>query len=191
MSYQTYNTDAIVCGSYDRLTADRTYLLLTEQAGMVYATARSAREERSKQRYSLQDFSLIRGSLVRGKQGWRVGSVEPHANFYSAATDRAARGIIVATVTLLRRLLTGEEAQPELFKTVKTYLFDVLQTPVEQLNVRHDLFTLRLLATLGYIAPDPSYNHWINTPVARDELIVAVPPAVRRAIEEGLAASHL
>ena len=72
MSYQTYITDAVVVGSYASNTADKSYLLFTKRAGMLYATARSVREERSKQRYALQDFSHITVTLVKGKGGWCI-----------------------------------------------------------------------------------------------------------------------
>ena len=38
---------------------------------MVLAAARSVREEKSRQRYALQEFALVRVSLIKGKSGWR------------------------------------------------------------------------------------------------------------------------
>ena len=45
MSYQTYITEALIVGSFDSNTADKSYLLFTKSAGMLYASARSVREE--------------------------------------------------------------------------------------------------------------------------------------------------
>lgn len=56
MAYETYTTEALVCGTFNRNTADRSYLLFTREAGMLYADARSVREERSRQRYALRTF---------------------------------------------------------------------------------------------------------------------------------------
>ena len=81
MAYATYTTQALVCGTFDRNTADRSYRLFTREFGMVWADARSVRLEKSKQRSALTDFSVVRISLVRGKAGWKIGSVIAQQNF--------------------------------------------------------------------------------------------------------------
>lgn len=111
-----------MCGVFNRNTADRSCLLLTREAGMLFADVKSVREERSRQRYALQEFSLIRVSLVRGKRGWRVGSIEALGNFYDQATDQTARGSVVRVFRLLRRFYQGEEPHPELFDYLKRAL---------------------------------------------------------------------
>src|SRR6056297_1890561 len=98
MAYVTYTTDALVCGTFDRNTADRSYRLFTRELGMLYADARSARKENSKQRQALQDFSLIRVSLVKGKGGWKIGSVTEVKNYYACAINQAARGSVVKVI---------------------------------------------------------------------------------------------
>jgi recombinational DNA repair protein (RecF pathway) len=190
VSYQTYTTDALICGSYDRLTADRTYRMFTESTGMVFATARSAREERSKQRYALQDFALVRVSLVRGKSGWRVGSVEPLQNYYLSAPHRAARGTVVAVVNLLRRLVAGEEAHPAIFADTVRLLSDVPRLADEVLAQALQVYTLRTLAHLGYVAEHQSYQALLD-PEADWVQATAMPATATKAITDGLAASHL
>lgn len=191
MSYKTYTTEAIVCGSYDRLTADRTYLLFTEEAGMVYATARSAREERSKQRYALQDFSHVRVSLVRGKSGWRVGSVEPLVNYYSLAATRELRGHVVAVVALLRRLLTGEDTQPAVFEDTRLLLMALPEQTTEVAAMLYDRYALRVLAHLGYIATNAAYTELLSAGDAWASDPEPLPAAAHTAITNGLQASHL
>ena len=151
MSYTTYTTDAIVCGTYDRNTADRTYRLFTREVGMVWADARSVRLEKSKQRFGLSDFSLIRVSLVRGKSGWKIGSVSAIDNYYHSAIDQSARGSIVTIVRLLRRYFQGEEAQPELFDFVAESL-SILSEDVSERVFADQVITLRVLSELGYVA---------------------------------------
>lgn len=150
MAYATYTTEAIVCGTWDRNTADRSYLLFTKDAGMLYADARSVRVEKSKQRYALQDFSHIRVSLVKGKSGWRIGSVEPQINFYSEASNKAARGSVVSVCRFLRRFFKGEEAAQELYE----YILSVLSTVTKDMKDRttvEDVIKLRILTALGYV----------------------------------------
>ena len=149
-AYVTYTTSALVVGTFHRYTADCSHLLFTERAGMLYATARSVREERSRQRYALQDFSLVRVSLVRGKSGWRVGSVEPRYNYYHQAADRAARGSVVSLCRLLRRFVHGEEPVPELF----SYLLGALSVLAESVPHRafvEQVVAVQVLAFLGYV----------------------------------------
>ena len=152
MAYQTSTTDALVCGTYRRNMADASYALLTAEAGLVYATARSVREERSRQRYALQDFSLVRVSLVRGKAGWRIGSVDSATNFYHLATTRAQRGAVVQVVKVVRRFVPAEGVLPDIFAHTCAALERIAtmsDTDVSWL-VRH--YELWLMYTLGYIA---------------------------------------
>lgn len=153
MAYAIYTTRALVCGSFDRNAADRSYRLFTERAGMLYASARSVRAERSRQRYALQDFSLVRVSLVKGKQGWRIGSVEPLHNYYHLAVDKSARGSVVRLLRLLRRFLRGEAPEPELFSYVVHALPRLSGTLPDRAT--EELVTLvHCLQLLGYVDAD-------------------------------------
>lgn len=117
---------------------------------MLFAEARSVREERSRQRYALQDFSRIRVSLVRGKQSWKIGSVEAVTNDFSAATSREARGSVVSLYRLLRRLIRGEEASPELFDFCQQAL-SILVLPSTDRAFLESCIQIRLLSALGYV----------------------------------------
>lgn len=150
MAYETYTTEALVCGTYNRNTADRSFLMFTREAGMLYADARSVREERSRQRYALQDFSLVRVTLVKGKTGWKIGSIEALKNYYHDAESKEARGSIVSLARLLRRFVKGEEASPDLFDYVVSSMNELVSDHVDRLFV---LMTLQvhILAYLGYV----------------------------------------
>ncbi len=151
MSYATYTTDAIVCGTFDRNTADRSYRLFTRELGMLWADARSVRLEKSKQRFGLSDFSLSRISLVRGKTGWKIGSVTPLCNYYHDAVDQSARGSVVIQFRVLRRYLQGEESQAQLFDFASSSL-KMLSSVVDEREFVDQAVTLRILAELGYVA---------------------------------------
>lgn len=152
MAYQTYITQALVCGTFNRNAADRSYLLFTREAGMLFADARSIREERSKQRFAMQDFSHIRVSLVRGKSGWKIGSVEAETNFYTKAPDKASRGSIVSMFRVLRRFFSGEEPAPQLFD----FIYQSLQMLSGDLSARtlvEKSLQVKILTDLGYVDP--------------------------------------
>lgn len=150
MSYATYTTDALVCGTWSRNTADRSYLFFTREAGMLYAEARSAREERSKQRFALQDFSLVRVSLIKGKSSWKVGSIESKQNYFMDAQSKEGRGSVVATVRFLRRFFSGEQAAPVLFD----YVIEALTLLVKECTQREFIeksVQVHILLHLGYV----------------------------------------
>lgn len=192
MSYQTYITEALVCGNFDHNTADRNYLLFTKEAGMLYASARSVREEKSKQRYALQDFSLITVSLVKGKTGWRIGSVEACDNYFLLAESREARGSVVAIFKLLRRLVQGEEAVPEIFDFCREG-FLLVSRDIANRAVVDTLFKLKLLSLLGYVDEQSlpnNFKHWSwHKLLAEQGNFSAVFNQVL--IEKGIANSHL
>jgi len=150
MAYVTYTTEAIVCGTYDRNTADCSYRLFTRELGMLYADARSVRKEESKQRQALSDFAYIKVSLVKGKGGWKVGSVTEIKNYYGSAVDQASRGSVVKLIRLLRRFVTGEEMQEVLFDEYISALDFFVNEQTERKCFEH-VFIQRVLSQLGYI----------------------------------------
>lgn len=119
---------------------------------MLYAAARSVRKESSRQRYSLQDFSLIRVSLVKGKTGWRVGSVMSVRNYFADAVDKSARGSVVKLFRLLRRFYSGEESAPALFDYFKDSLALVSEVSIQRGFVER-VIESHILLELGYVDP--------------------------------------
>lgn len=129
---------------------------------MVWATARSVREERSRQRYAMQDFSLIKVSLVKGKSGWKVGSAESEVNYFGEVQSgpREARAAITSVIRLLRQFLHGEMAHVVIFNDVKLALEKISKTDDPHRIV--DIFSLRFLHNLGYIANDPTFEKYLK-----------------------------
>ncbi len=192
MGYKTYTTKALVCGSVDSYTSDRSYLLFTRDVGMLWATARSVREEKSKQRNALQDFSFIRVSLVKGKSGWRIGSVEAQGNPFLYADTRVQREFVSYIVKQLRRYVHGESAIVHIYDDVEK----ILKNNQELGNVvsTKTVFLLRLLETLGYVAPDKSFSKLTELSNINDAMMAyddGVLPAIEKAIKKASHVSHL
>jgi recombinational DNA repair protein (RecF pathway) len=195
MAHAMYITDALVCGSKHHNTADKNYLLFTRDQGMLWATARSVREERSKQRYALQDFSYIRVSLVKGKSGWRIGSTEAIDNPFLRAVGRRARGGVTHLIKMLRRYVQGEEPIP--------LLFDDLAVAVAAIAVLDDLplitawqnvALLRLFYALGYVAISDELAPVIMAPsvaAARHCYVDTMDTLIDRVIAQAGEVSHL
>lgn len=186
MAYAIYTTEAIVCGSKDSYTSDRSYLLFTQRAGMLWAGAKSVRTEKSKQRQALQEFSIIRVSLVKGRSGWRIGSVEAISNPFMRADSREARGVVQVVVRHLRRFLHGEESVPAIFADAKETLM-LAEDGIEELD---QIFTLRLLHQLGYIKSEPVFSSLFEGEI-KEKIEEAFPLLATAAIDRALKASHL
>ena len=191
MAYQTYTTEAIVCGTFNRNTADRSYLLFTREAGMLYAEAKSVREERSRQRMALQDFSYVRVSLVKGKSSWKIGSIEPRANFFMEAVDKAARGSVVTITKGIRRFYGGQEAAPALFDYLKEALMAASGNVAER-PVFEKIVLARLLFELGYVDARVLPDVVKESPEKLiKEIDEHVEPALAPIIEKAVSLSHL
>jgi DNA repair protein RecO len=192
MAYETYTTQALVCGTFDRNTADRTYLLFTKDAGMLFADARSVRQERSRQRYALQDFSLVRVSLVKGKRGWKIGSVTALHNYYHAAHDKAARGSVVALCRLLRRFVRGEEPASDMFVYIKDAL-EMLSGDVSHRSFVDRAIGLHILQHLGYVSEKDIPPVLVSTSLSEISAHFSdtIAAQVERLYEQAIASSHL
>lgn len=192
MAYVTYTTEAIVCGTYDRNTADRSYRLFTRDLGMLYADARSVRKEASKQRQALQDFSRIKVSLIKGKGGWRIGSVTEIKNYYGQAVDQAARGSVVKVIRVVRRFLAGEEANVTLFDEYIEAL-EFFATDCMQRLCYEQVFIQRVLSLLGYIKESdiPKEFGKVRLGSIATEQICAYDKAIAYSIDRAQNASQL
>lgn len=191
MAYQTYITEAIVCGKNVHQTSDCSYTLFTRSMGVVYAHAQSVREERSKHRYALQECSYARVTLVHGKSGWRVTGAEPIQNFYTLAETRAERAFVRNILLLIRRLIQGETAHENLFNDVVYACTQVRRYSPDILEV---ILTLRIVHMLGYVADEQEIRVFVEQPLAKlsiDTLESDTKKKCTLCINNALKESHL
>ena len=149
--HRIYITEAIVLGKRFSGEATTTVALLTRDLGLVRASARSARAEKSKLRYGLQLLTRGRYSLVRGKHEWRLTGVEQVSREFLSA-DTARRVAFGRVAKLPLRLVAGEEHTPTLYTSVVegfSYLAAAAtDTDAEAIEC---VLVLRILAHLGYL----------------------------------------
>ncbi len=191
MAYQTYITEALVCGGWHSNTADRSILLFAREAGMVYVQAKSIREERSKQRYALQDASHVRATLIRGKTGWKVAGAESIQSFYASCDTRESRACLRNVILLLRRVVQGEGSHQHLFDDVIAGLKQSHFLPIKSLET---VLSLRILNALGYVASLEEYEHLLGEafPSAEvEKLSDILIQKCAKVIEHGLIQSQL
>ncbi|HEU4677435.1 MAG TPA: hypothetical protein VFS75_01800 [Candidatus Paceibacterota bacterium] len=191
MAYKTYITNALVCAGFDSHSADRSFLLFTREAGMLFASAKGVRKEISKHRYALQECSEARVTLVRGKAGWRVTGAEPVRNFYAMARTREARALLKNAILLIRRVMHGETPHAGVFDDVIASFERMHDHRYETLG---SVLSLRVLHALGYIAPSPEYDLFLSPTFpfsAVGDLKDETAEALERAVERALVESHL
>ena len=160
---------------------------------MLWATARSVREERSKQRSALQDFSRIRVSLIKGKSGWRIGSSEALGNAFLSSDTRNIRALVNFVVQELRRYVHGEVPLPAIYDDA----VEILSTPLhfkECSELTQKVFSLRLMSDLGYVASSPIWEKVTRARSVKGALEwyeATMDAPIRKALKEGAHSSHL
>lgn len=153
--YHLYHTPALVLGSTPQGEGSNLITLFTRELGLIRATATSVREERSKLRYGLQDFSYSEVTLVRGREFWRL----TNATLIAALARGEINASDISRMTgricaLLRRLLAGEEKNEPLFLSVVDGLrFAATRSDQQSLEGTEIILALRILYFLGYLAP--------------------------------------
>jgi len=154
MSHHIYQTEAFVIDSRNVGEANKIIYLFTKDLGLVAGTAQGVRLLKSKLRYSLQDFSYTKVSLVRGKEVWRItsaGLIDSIASKVSPDSFVLIRGLM-----LVKRLVHGEEKNEDLWNVLKgAYLF-WQSREMDSVSPEHFeyILILRILNSLGYVAPE-------------------------------------
>lgn len=173
--YHLYHTDAFVLGSSPSGEGSKTISLFTRELGFLVASAQSVREERSKLRYGLQDFSYVDTTLIRGKEFWRVTNVVLKENVLQAlGGSREATHMVGRIFALLRRLLTGEEKNEPLFVTVLEGLqFIQKQNDSAMVSGVEIVLVLRILYLLGYLAPRNEFDPFLSHSALWDESVIS------------------
>jgi len=154
MSHHIYTTPGFVIGSRPQGEANKYLYIFTRDLGMVGASAQGVRLEKSKLRYHVQDFSYSIFSLVRGKEVWRMTSAADSAGLLSAITSNERYfEIYVKILSLLKRLLHGEEKHEALFDVCISGFTFLSDSEADEPFLRNFecLIVLRTLHLLGYI----------------------------------------
>lgn len=194
MAHHIYHTRGIILSSGPSGESNRFYKIFTEELGLVVATAQSVRENKSKLRYVLQDYSTIFVDLVRGKEVWRITSAGEYES-QDFANGIEQKKLFARVASFVERLLQGEGREDSLF----TDLFSVasfLKTeriPKELFSAVEMLAALRALVFLGY-ADGLGYEDFLtpgNYSVTEVTAFERFRPAALHLVGAALASSHL
>ena len=189
--YQVYTTKAIIIKSTPVGEANKLYFLLTRELGFIKASAQSVRLEKSKLKGHLQDFCLVNISLVKGKEIWRITSVETVEQ--KPFVENLEKLVVVKNIfSLLLRLLHGEEKNEELFNSVETFYDFISKTKIsnEDLKNLEVIVVLRILYFLGYFKDSSVLAPFATSTELSLELLTSLQDKRKLAISEINAALH-
>jgi DNA repair protein RecO (recombination protein O) len=153
--HKLYVSEGIVLSKRGVGEANTIVSVLTREYGLLRASARSARVEKSKLRYGLETLTQGRFTFVQGALQWRLVGAEHVSNELISHTA-ARRQDAGRIVKLLLRLIRGEEVLPALYSSVQEGLALLARTEEKTAAESIEaLLVLRILAHLGYL-PDIS-----------------------------------
>ena len=145
--------------------ANTTVALFTRELGLIRASARSARVEKSKLRYGLETLTRGRFSLVRGRYEWKLTGAEGASRELFVGTAR--RASLARIAKLLLRLIHGEEPVPELYALVIDGLGHLARAENQKdADSIECVLVLRILASLGYLPATPELAPFIEGSLA-------------------------
>lgn len=183
MSYQKYQTEALILTSVERGEADKMYILYTEEFGMVRARATGVRKEASKMRYALQSGSRANVGLVRGKSGWRLAGASLSKGA-ARASEESLRAFM-RLARLLERLVVPEEKNAYLYETMKE-AHEIFMSPAQAERPLVELLSAaRILYALGYLSHE-SFGEALLTRLRYEESDIAETRAKQELLLESV-----
>lgn len=194
MSYHIYTTEAIILKRTSFGEANILLHVLTEDLGLIQASARSARLSVSKLRPALQEYSLVSISCVKGKGGWKVTNVAGKGSLYYDL-PKSSHVVLARAAQVLMKMITGESPHPEIFRIVKEAFESIKNIPDEDLQDFETLLVFRILFELGYVAKDAGVAEFLDEPQPWDTVLLQKANSERvhlvSLINKALKESHL
>ncbi len=191
MSHRIFTTQALVVSAEPFGEANRWFLFLTPDLGLIRGRAQGIRWGTSKLKASLPLYGLAEVSLVRGREQWLVVGARADERLAPLLARGAGRSLAAQVSKLLIRLLAGEEGNPSLFEGVVAGLVAAAQAPTAAAFYQCELIlVLRVLANLGYVRWDgelahlASFDHGWQAVVAEEtlpqaEILTAINQALK------------
>ncbi len=171
MSHHVYNTKAFVLGFLPQKENDRIVIFFTEELGLIYGIAQGVRKETSKLRGILLEGAFVNVSLIRGRNIWRVTTASLGKDVLSSLkNDKELQKSYLRILSLLERLVKGEEKHIELFATLNDVLAFLSDGDISEQNGFEIVLVSRILFHLGYLAPKDVPEGIVSDPLSIDLL---------------------
>ena len=176
--------------------SDKFFYILTSELGLIGAHAKSVRKSESKLAPGLEEFSYGTFSFIRGKHSWRITGVQKTENMHRILKGAKARSALVQFLTLIRRLVRGEEVQKELFFVAEGLFRALSVAHIEKGKILalESLASLRLLFLLGYLDGKENYQDLVSDYMflpSHIETVTRMQKNILRDINDALKATQL
>jgi DNA repair protein RecO len=120
MSHHIYQTKGFILDSSAIGEANMSFVIFTEELGLVRATAQGVRLQKSKLKPSLQKYSYSHLCLVKGKEVWRLTNADKIASLYDSRLPLGTKKILINILSFIQRMIVGEGKNLELFEILKS-----------------------------------------------------------------------
>lgn len=186
MSHHIHHTEGFVLSGQSVGEANKYFRIFTRDFGMVGATAQGVRLLQSKLRYSLQDYSYSKISLVRGKHIWRVVGAIKEKNFYDSLNGEGKFEILAKVFSLLNRLVRGEEKNEALFKHIFSACEFIERENLDRGSLKNCeyILVMRILKSLGYLGDSKDFKEFADSSVWTKELVSKMGVVSRDAVSQ-------
>lgn len=152
MSHEIHQTKAMILRSKGMRESNRLLILYTEAFGLVYVSAQSIRDIKSKMRFHTNRLSLVTVDLVEGRDVWRLTGIHEEVSSMTFA-DNSWYPVLDRIASVLLRLCRGEEANEALWDDLE-FLYNLVnqgepsdQTMLDELEIA---IVARILYHVGY-----------------------------------------
>ena len=187
------NTRGIIISRMSSGEGSTRVSIYTERYGLIWAIARSAREERSKLRPHLQVGTYGMFTLIKGSHDWRVlGAVDTVSSYFSLLESKEAQKGVVRVLGVVRQLIQGESPEARLFDSFWEFLNTIPSVSDENIPLAERLVLTQILSVSGYISNDkiPSISEYTYSEDTFNA-IKSHEKEITIAINEGFSASGL
>lgn len=163
--YEIYTTPAYILSSVTQGDSDLYVRFYTRDLGFVGAVVSAARKEISKHRYSIQPYSFVSLSLVKGKRGFRVTGLE-HQKHLALGKPEFTKKSVTYITKLLLLLIHGQEKDHEFYDLLRVLFDELISTSMSshedsvgsdggpRRTVFEIYMVVRILKHLGYFEDD-------------------------------------
>lgn len=142
MAHQIYLTEGIILKKKDFGEADRLFWIYTEKFGMIMASAKGVRLEKSKLRNNLAVFSYGEFAVISSKDFWRIVDARGIISLKLSGQTK----VFAKIASLAIRMIKGEDRNEKTWLELKnTFLAKEGEKDFETKSVA------RLLQSLGYM----------------------------------------
>ncbi len=151
--YTIHQNPGFIIDAMDTGEKNRFFWIVTQDFGLIHASAQGVRSTTSKLNPFLQQYSFSVIEFVRGKDVWRITNALPFdgEQVTFAGFSKKAQESISRIANLLRRLYVGEESQESLFSDIYEACLKISKTfDSETIEAIEILVTIKILHRLGY-----------------------------------------